>query len=221
MAVRLTGLSVSVYTRIARLMLAERGIDYEFVEIDPFAGTDATLLDLNPLHTVPVLDHDGFILHETSAILRYLETAFDGVPMVPHGAKPLARMAQVISIVDSHGYWPMVRQVFAQRIFAPLYGEPVNEEMIAEGLRRVVPVLQALERIAGEGLVLNGGTVTLADLHLGPMVGYFQQAPEGQEMLARHNALSLWWGWVRERPAFQAVDRPVGPGGLASPPKRL
>lgn len=221
MAVRLTGLSVSVYTRIARLMLGECGIEYEFVEIDPFAGTSAALVDLNPLHTVPVLDHDGFILHETSAILRYLETAFNSVPMVPGAPKPLARMAQVISVIDSRGYWPMVRQVFAQRVYAPLYGEPVIEAMIAEGLRRAVPVLQALERIAGERLVLNGDSLTLADLHLGPMVGYFQQAPEGQEMLAGHKALSHWWSWFRERPAFQAVDRPVGPGGLASPPKRL
>lgn len=221
MAVRLTGLGVSVYTRIARLMLGECGIEYEFVEIDPFAGTSAALVDLNPLQTVPVLDHDGFILHETSAILRYLETAFDGVPMVPGAPKPLARMAQVISVIDSRGYWPMVRQVFAQRVYAPLYGEPVDEAMIAEGLRRAVPVLQVLEQIAGEALVLNGDILTLADLHLGPMVGYFQQAPEGQEMLAGHKALSHWWGWFRERPAFQAVDRPVGPGGLASPPKRL
>ena len=31
---------------------------------------------MNPYHTIPVIDHGGYVLHESSAILRYLCRAF-------------------------------------------------------------------------------------------------------------------------------------------------
>ena len=51
-------------------------------------------------------------------------------------------------------------------------------------------VLAALETLAAEGLCLDGETVTLADCHLAPMVGYFTLAPEGAKALASCSGLS-------------------------------
>ena len=74
MAVTLHGYSYSVYLRIARMTMLEKGVAWRHVEIDPFADEiPADYLALNPFGRVPTLDHDGFILYETTAITRYLD----------------------------------------------------------------------------------------------------------------------------------------------------
>lgn len=209
--VTLHGYRLSVYIRIARVVLAEKGVPYTRSEIDPFADDlpDA-YRRLHPFARVPVLTHGAFTLYETGAIARYIDAAFDGPGLVPTAAKALARMAQVIAIVDNYGYTPMIRQVFAHRIFRPRHGGLTDEAEIAAGVAAAPMILQALEEIAKEGLVLNGEKLTLADCHLGPVMDYFTSAPEGAEMINSYRYLRAWWAWMSPRPAMITTD--PGPG---------
>ena len=207
MAVTLYGYRYSVYTRIARMALVLRGVEHDRVEVDPFERPgDRVLARINPFHLVPVLDHDGFRLFETAAITRYVAAEFPGSRLIPADPKPAARMAQVIGIVDAHGYWPLVRQVFSHAVFRPLIGEPADRTEIAGGLRAARVVLRSLEEIAAEGLVLVPGKITLADLHLAPVIGYFTMAEQGRLHLAEYPALGSWWRSVSRHPAFAATD---------------
>src|SRR6476646_1898821 len=107
----LHGYRYSVYTRIARLALAEKGVAYERVEVDPFApDVPASYLALHPFGRVPTIVHDGFALYETGAITRYIDRGFGGPALQPDDARALARMDQIVGVVDAYGYWPMVRQ---------------------------------------------------------------------------------------------------------------
>lgn len=162
-------------------------------------------MQVNPFVRVPVLDHDGFILCETTAICRYVARAFPGVALVPNDPRAAARMDQVIAVIDAHGYWPLVRQVFAHQVFRPLISEVPDPATIADGLAASAPVLQMLDDIAAEALVL-GQDLTLADLHLAPMIGYFAAAPDGQAALATHPALSRWWARLQRHPAYLETD---------------
>jgi glutathione S-transferase len=108
-------------------------------------------------------------------------------------------MDQVIGVVDSYGYWPMVRQVFSHRVFRPRSGQPGDEAEIARGLQASAKVLAALEPLVGDD-------VTLADLHLGAMTAYFVQAPEGATLLAQYPRLAAWWARLAARPSFAATD---------------
>lgn len=207
MGLTLFGFRYSVYTRIARMTLFVRGLEYNTREVNPFDDPpDQTLRNVTPFQRVPVLDHDGFVLFETSAITRYLAASFPGAELVPQDAKAAARMEQVIAIVDAQGYWPMVRQVFSHSVFRPLLGEQVDPGEIADGLQGAHRVLAALEQIAEEGLVLTEEQVTLADLHLAPMVGYFAMAEEGHRALAEYPALRRWWRDMSQHPAYGATD---------------
>jgi len=206
MALVLHGYRYSVYNRIARLALAEKGVGYERVEVNPFApDVPESYRALHPFGRVPALVHDGFALYETGAITRYIDRAFPGPPLQPNEPRALGRMDQVISIVDAYGYWPMVRQVFALRVFRGRTGQPVDEAEVARGLAAAPRVLAALEPLVGEEL-------TLADLHLGAMVAYFVLAPEGATLLRHHPKLTRWWERVSARPSFAATDP-----GLPSP----
>jgi len=190
----LHGYRYSVYNRIARMALHQKRLDYERVEVDPFApDLPASYLDLHPFGRVPVLCHEDFIVYETSAITRYIDAAFDDPSLTPADPRAIARMAQCISVIDSYGYWPMVRQVFSHAVYRPLAGEAASEEEIRTGLTAARKVLAALEKIAAEGLILDGQTITLADCHLAPMIDYFVRAAEGAEALNSFPALSAWW----------------------------
>ena len=202
----LTGLGVSVYTRVARMALAEKGLSYRFEAVNPFVDApDPVLARLTPFNRVPVLTHDGFSVYETAAILRYLEAAFPEPSLAPEGARAAARMAQVIGVVDSYAYWPLVRQVFSQRVFRPLEGLAPDEDEIAKGLQAAGPVLGALEGFAAEGLAQNRSAMTLADIHLAPMLDYFAMAAEGAALLGQYPQLSDWFGWVQQQPSFRAT----------------
>ena len=93
MALVLHGYRYSVYLRIVRLTLAEKGVAYDRVEVNPFASdVPAAYLALHPFGRVPTLVHDGFVLYETGAITRYIDRAFPGPPLQPGDARALARM---------------------------------------------------------------------------------------------------------------------------------
>ena len=211
----LYGFAPSVYTRAARLVLAEKGLDYALAEVNPFdPAPDPACRALHPFARVPVLDHDGFVLYETAAIARYLDT-LPGPRLTPADARAEARMAQVIALTDAYAYWPLVRQVFAHRVFRPLEGLDPDEDEIAAGLAAAAPVLRALETIAAEGLVLSGDGVTLADCHLAPMIDAFAAAPEGADALARHGALCGWWAAMAARASMAATDPGYGQAARA------
>lgn len=91
---RLFGADYSVYVRIVRLVLAEKGIDYDLVPVDIFAesGPPPGYLDRHPFGRIPAFEHEGFRLYETGAIARYIDEAFPGISLQPpkHGSAPAA-----------------------------------------------------------------------------------------------------------------------------------
>jgi glutathione S-transferase len=207
MTLVLHGYEYSVYLRIARLALHEKRLAYERVEVNPFAPeVPASYLAMHPFGRVPTLVHDGFALYETGAITRYLDRSFAGPVLQPTAPKALARMDQIISIVDSYAYWPMVRQVFSQAIFRPRARRPGDAEEIARGLAAAPKVLAALEALAADGPFLVGSDLSLADLHLGAMIAYFVLAPEGLALVERQPRLATWWRRLSTRPSMVATD---------------
>ena len=207
MPVFLHGYRYSVYTRIARIVLAEKGVAYAYVEVNPFAADmPEDYLALNPFRRVPTLVHDGFPVYETAAIARYVDEAFDGPLLQPSDPRERARMAQVISIVDAYGYWPMVRQVFSQRVFGPRMGRATDEAEVRVGMESSDRVLGALEPLVDSADALVGNRPSLADFHLAPMVAYFTMAPEGAAAFAQRTRLSVWWQHMRCRPSLEESD---------------
>ncbi len=221
MSLVLHGYRYSVYLRIVRLALAEKGVGYDRVEVNPFAPeVPAGYLALHPFGRVPTLVHDDFVLYETGAITRYVDRAFAAPALQPPSPHALARMDQIISIVDSYAYWPLVRQVFSHRVFRPAAGQPGDEAEVERGLAGAAKALTALEGLAGPEAFLAGSALSLADLHLGAMIAYFAAAPEGAALLQKHPRLASWWENLRRRPSFAATDPglPISQGPITREP---
>jgi glutathione S-transferase len=214
----LHGYQYSVYLRIVRMVLVEKGVPYSRVEVNPFASDmPKEYLNLHPFRRVPTLIHDDYVLYETQAITRYIDEAFAGPSLQPVHARQRARMTQIISIIDAYGYFPMVRQVFSQRVFGPRIGRVADEVQLRAGIEGSSRVLSALESIVAlDGPVAGGGDWSLADFHLAPMMAYLAAAPEGESAIAERAKLAAWWDVIRERaslrdtdPGFPDGERPI------------
>jgi glutathione S-transferase len=209
--VQLHGYQYSVYAWIARLAMHEKAIGYTWVEVNPFARDLPTdYLAMHPFGRVPTLVHGDFVLFETSAITRYIDEAFQGPRLQPANPEDRARVNQIISVIDSYAYWPLVRQVFSHGVFRPRLGHPTDPIEYQRGLEAAPIVLQALDRLASEGRFLVADSLSLADIHLAPMIAYFTSDLHGETLLRQHYRLSTWWSAMSLEKHF-VETKPVMP----------
>jgi glutathione S-transferase len=207
MNVELYGYQYSVYSWIVRLALEEKEASYRWIEINPFAaGVPESYLALHPFKRVPALVHDKFQIYETGAITRYIDEAFPGPRLQSADPRHRARCSQFLSIIDSYVYWPLVRQVFSHRVFRPRLGRPSDAAEMQKGLETAPVVLAALERLVADTEYLCGAEISLADIHLAPMIGYFAMAEEGEALLKKQHKLSHWWSTMSARTAYRATE---------------
>lgn len=189
----LHGVDGSPYVSTARLTLDEKGVDYTFAAMPLGANREPAHLALNPFGRVPVLDHDGFVLYETQAIVRYVDQVFPGEPLTPADPRRAARMNQFMNIVDWYVFpWVSV-PISRQRVLVPRMGGTPDEEVIAAALPKARLCIAEIVRLMGEGPYLAGDRLSLADLMLAPHIAYFLATPEGAEIVAPHPTLAAWW----------------------------
>jgi glutathione S-transferase len=189
------GAAYSVYVRIVRLVLEEKGIPYHLHQVDIFAtgGPPADYLQRHPFARVPAFEHDEFCLYETGAIVRYIDEAFPGPALQPDNLKARARVNQILSILDNYTYRTLVWDIFVERVDAPRNGRETDEERIAAALPKAEICLSVLEKLMGDNHYLAGPALTLADLHAAPMFDYFCSTPESDRLLENFSGLSRWW----------------------------
>lgn len=204
----LFGPAYSVYVRIAKIVLEEKGVDHDHVAFDVFNEDDwpADWLERHPFGQVPAFQHGDFRLYETRAVTRYIDEAFDGPALQPADAQGRARVEQAISVLDGHGYRPMVWGIYVERVSRGESGGS-DEEVIAEALPQAGACLAALADILGGSDFFGGAGFSLADAHAAPIFDYFVKAPEGRILLETLPALAAWWARVEARASVCAACR--------------
>lgn len=205
----LYGAAYSVYVRAARLALAEKGVAYELVPVDIYAAeVPDWYRALHPFGRIPAFEHDGFRLYETGAILRYVDEAFEGPALMPPLSDPRgrARVNQIGGVIDAYLYRPLIWDIYVERCDAPAEGRASDEAKIAAAIPRVAACFAALADLAvEEGPFLLGAQLTLADLHLAPMISLGLRAAEVPPLLGAQPKLARWWCGMRERPSLAAT----------------
>jgi glutathione S-transferase len=205
------GTEFSTYVRSVRMAFEEKAAQYELRDVSVLRGEQKQQAHLarNPFGTVPAFEHDGLEIYETSPILRYIDQVCPGPALTPEDARQRARMNQIISIIDYHGYPSMILQIVVQRLFTALLAGGTDEQVVAAGIPRARLCLSEIERIRGTGTFLSGNTVSLADLYLFPIVFYLKLTPEA-ELLAPHKGLDAWWNAMAERASARNTAPSLG-----------
>jgi glutathione S-transferase len=171
------------YCARARIVLAEKGLGYETVEID-LSDRPGWIYAKNPSGTVPVLEEDGgFVLPESLVIMEYLEERFPEPPLWPADPEERALGRLWLDRFDvrlSSDYYALRR------------GEPSRLE---DRLRDLDAALEAQP-------YLSGRQYGLADIGYVPWI-LRARSNLGVE-LEPYPALSAWLERLSERPAVAA-----------------
>lgn len=189
-SVDLFGADYSVYVRICRIALAEKGVDYKLHPVDIFAdgGPPQEYLDLNPFGRIPSFRHGSFELYETDAITAYIDAAFDGPELMPRDAKASARARQIMRLADAEIYKHLVWGIYV----------PWKSKEAMPGLERADLILGELQRLAGENW-MAGDQFSLADVYVYPMLTYVSIVPEGRANLQKFAGLTRWMEQMASR----------------------
>ena len=211
----LYGADYSVYTRIARLALAEKGVGYRFETVDVFApgGPPPAYRARHPFGRIPAFAHGAVALYEAAAITRYVDEAFAGPALQPADPAARARMTQVVSLLNAYLFRPLVLELYVQRVSVARRGGTPDEARIAAALPECARGLAALADVQGGAAFLAGDALSLADLHAAPMVAYGRLAPDGVAMLTGHANLVAWWERMGERPSMLSTRFPAETAG--------
>ena len=204
MTVTVFGPAYSTYVRTARLALEEKEVAYDLEEVDTLKGEHQEMphRGRNPFGPVPAFEHDGFAHYETDAIVHYVDRIGAGPTLTPADPKTEARMNQVIGIIDSFAYRPLVWDLVVERTIKPMLGDGTDEAKIADALPRCSLCLGEIDRINGGDPYLVGAELSLADLFLAPIMAYVVQTPEATDLLAPHPGLRHWWEAISTRPSM-------------------
>ena len=182
MAITLYGFDGSTYVRTVRMLLAEKGAQYDQVPVHVLKGEprQPEHLARHPFGKVPVVDHDGFRILETSAIAPYLDEVLPGPSFMPDNAKDRARMRMAIGIIDSYGYDALVG-VAGYHLFPDFIGGK-NEESRQQCVKTSKLVLQELMKVRSDDNFVAGERRSLADFHLAPICFYVALTPDAGEV---------------------------------------
>ena len=200
----------STYARTVRMLLAEKGVDYDATPVNVLEGEPQKPEHLarHPFGKVPVLDHDGHRVLETTAICGYVDAAFGGPSFIPKDPWDRARMDTVTSFVDAYGYQAMVWKVAIQHLFPDAVGG-MDEAKLEVGRNDTTKLLTYLMGMKGDSPWLAGAERSVADFYLAPCCAYVAMTPEA-ETLFDVKGFGDWWSAVQALDSFASTAPQLG-----------
>jgi glutathione S-transferase len=195
--------------RRARILLAEKGVPHETVQIDLRSGEQlsAAYRAINPQCTVPALQTDeGPVLTDNAAITAYIEARFPQPPLLGSSAVDKAEIASWHWRMEFEG---LVAIAEALRNSAPAMANralpgPVDyaqiPELAARGLLRVQHFLDMLDQRLAERDFIAAGQLSIADITAVVAVDFARvvRIKPGEQ----HANLRRWRDAMALRPAF-------------------
>jgi glutathione S-transferase len=197
------GVPGSPYVRAALLTLEEKGADYELAAMKPGTLKAEPHLSRHPFGRIPAFEHDGWMLYEARAIMRYVDAAVPGPRLQPEDPRGLARMEQLMNITDWYVMPQIGRTIVFGRVVAPRFGMPIDEGKIAQAVPDARHCVAEISRLLDGQTYMAGDALSLADLLLAPHLSMLAQAPEGAEILGEYANLGAWLAHMEARPSMQ------------------
>ncbi|CAH0015771.1 unnamed protein product [Clonostachys rhizophaga] len=221
MALKLYGHPMSLCSRRVLLVLAEKGIDFEFVSVDFLAGEQkrAPYDELMPFGQIPALEDGALRLYgkllqnivttaPSRAIARYLASKYrdQGIDLLPavDDVQASALFEQFASVEFSQFYDPAL-QVLTLRLFNPARGEHSDETATKNSIDQLHNKLNVLDKILSTQDYFAGSRFTIVDVFYMPVVIALFYAGEGPAIEQREN-LASWWGRVSNRESWKKIN---------------
>ncbi len=230
-----------------RFALEEKQLAWRGRYVDILAGEQFApeFVALNPKAVVPVLDHDGRVVLESTLICEYIEEVFPEHPVYPRDPYERAQVRLWTKAVDEelHPACSALTYIVSHRHAILRKGVGSFEEFLQRGgsegraarelkwqwiqhglaapgaadrLELYAAYLRKMEHALEDARWLVGNRFSMADIAMAPYV--FRLASLSMERLWTHGRLprvEAWFARIRERPAFDTALVKWMPGDVA------
>ena len=196
----------SPFGRAVLATLEEKAANYQLTPVAPGMLKAEQHMSRHPFGRVPVLDHSGFMLYESQAILRYLDRVLPAPSLTPADPKATARMDQAMNVNDWYLFQGVSNVISFQRVVGPrLMGLTPDETVISAAMPKAHVVFSELARLLGEQTYFAGEAVSLADMLIAPQLDFLAATPEWSELTAKTANLVAWLDRMNARPSLKAT----------------
>lgn len=187
----------SPYARKVRIVLAEKRIEFEQVEVASLAAPDSPVPEFNPLGKVPtLLLDDGTGLYDSAVITDYLDKKTPVMHLIPQAKRIDVKRWEALAdgMCDA-----AVAVVMEYRRPA----EKQDETLIARQQLKVERGLQVLSRDLGEHKWCVGNTFSLADIAVGCSLAYINLRMPEYNWTEQYPNLAALLEQLNQRKSFQ------------------
>ena len=197
--------------RVVRMVLAEKGLKLDLVDVDIRKGENrqGPFLAVNPAGEVPALElDDGRILAESVAIAEYLEELHPAPPLIGTTPQERAFTRMWTRRVDFRVAQPLTAGFRGAEGLGMFKDRVRCLPQAADDLKATVRDGVAwFEAQLGERPFLCGPEVRLPDILLYCFLDFGSRT--GQPMPQGHPRISAWMERMAARPSAQAIDEPA------------
>ena len=195
MTVKLYNTQLCPYARRTRMVLHEKGVDFDVYEVD-LSDKSEEFLSVSPYGKVPVLAVDGTSLYESNIVNEYLDEVHETPRLMPENPEARALTRSWMCFADDY-FFPYVfrMRVGAQRGF--------SEEQVLEAKEKLQDALSRLEHQL-EGREHLMGEYTLADIaHAGIFHRLRELDERGEVDLQGYPNVTAWMERVESRESYR------------------
>jgi glutathione S-transferase len=164
---KLIGSLTSPYARKARIVLAEKKIDYEFLVDSPWTA-ETQVSKYNPLGKIPVLVlDDGSTLFDSRVVVEYLDSVTPNNRLFPQGGRERIQVKRWEALADG------VSDAAAAAFLEAKRPEGERSASWIERQRGKIELgVQVMDTDLGEAPWCQGNALSLADIACGCALGY-------------------------------------------------
>lgn len=197
---KLIGAITSPYVRKVRVVLAEKKLDYQFVQEDVWSA-DTAITQSNPLGKVPCLVMEGGeALFDSRVIVEYLDTLSPVGKLIAGSGRERAAIKTWEALADG-----LLDASILARLEASWPGRADNERSqtwIQRQLGKVDDSLLAMSRGLGENAYCSGIHLSLSDIAVGCALAYLDFRFPQIDWRARHPNLKRLLDKLMQRQSF-------------------
>ena len=196
---KLIGSFTSAYVRKARVVLAEKKLDYQF-ELENVWAPETEIAASNPLGKVPCLVmEDGSTMYDSRVIAEYLDTLTPVCKLLPPNSRDRANVKVWEALAD--GVLDAAVLAYLERTWRP--GEQQSQAWFDRQMGKVRAGLAVMSENLGEQPFCMGIHYTLADVAVGCTLGWLSFRFPDIDWRSAYPNLARLFDKLSERPSFK------------------
>ncbi len=200
---KLYGALLSPFVRKVAVVLAEKGLAYEPKRGGP-GSSDPEFLAVSPFAKIPVIDDDGFILPDSTAIVVYLDAQYPDPALIPTDPKARGQALWLDEFGDTIFAASGLKVLFNRLVGPKMLGQEGNEALALEGEAELPRIFDYLESVAPAEGWLVGGMFSIADITVASVLCTLTYVGYGPDAAA-YPKTAAWHARVTARPSWQSV----------------